>query len=55
MLDRSQLTAHGTPLAPSLDERALATALSGKHFIGGQLVAPLAGKCFDVANPATGE
>jgi len=47
MLDR--------PMTPNLDERALATALSGKHFIGGQFVAPIGGKCFDVVNPATGE
>jgi len=36
MLDR--------PMTPNLDERALATALSGKHFIGGQFVAPIGGK-----------
>ncbi|MSP30528.1 MAG: aldehyde dehydrogenase, partial [Acetobacteraceae bacterium] len=51
MLDRPV----ATPQAPSLDERALAIALSGKHFIGGQFVAPIAGKHFDVVNPATGE
>ena len=38
MLDRP----HPTPEVPTLDERALARALSGKHFIGGAFVpAPL--------------
>lgn len=41
------------PLTPNLDPYALARELSGKHLIGGQLVAPLAGKSFDVVNPAT--
>ncbi|GAC1344220.1 MAG: aldehyde dehydrogenase family protein [Acetobacteraceae bacterium] len=51
MLDRP----HKTPSAPSLDERALATALSGQHFIGGQFVPPRSGKTFAVVNPATGQ
>ena len=55
MLDRPNLTPLGTPQDPSLDERALATALSGKHCIGGKFVAPIGGKTFDVVNPATGE
>jgi len=44
-----------SPQAPTLDERALARALSGKHFIGGKFVPALSGKNFDVVNPATGE
>ena len=50
MLDRP----HPTPDAPTLDQQALATALSGKHFIGGRFVAPRAGKTFAIVNPATG-
>ena len=51
MLDRP----HPTPEAPTLDERALARALSGKHFIGGRFVPARGGKTFPVVNPATGE
>ena len=51
MLDRPQTT----PQAPTLDERALARALSGQHFIGGRFVPARAGKTFPVVNPATGE
>ena len=43
-----------TPTTPSLDEKALARALSGRHFIGGRFVAPLSGGTFAVVNPATG-
>ena len=43
------------PQAPSLDERALARALSGHHLIGGALVPARSGKTFAVVNPATGE
>ncbi len=50
MLDRP----HPTPDAPMLDQQALATALSGKHFIGGRFVPSRAGKTFAVVNPATG-
>jgi aldehyde dehydrogenase (NAD+) len=50
MLDRP----HPTPEAVTLDQQALATALSGKHFIGGRFVASLSGKTFAVVNPATG-
>jgi len=46
---------HPTPSAPTLDERALARALSGYHFIGGHFVRAAAGKTFAVVNPATGE
>ena len=51
MLDRPQ----PTPQAPVLDERALARALSGQHFIGGRFVPARSGKRFPVVNPATGE
>jgi aldehyde dehydrogenase (NAD+) len=51
MLDRP----HPTPQAPTLDERALARALSGHHFIGGRFVPAISGKTFAVVNPATGE
>ncbi|MBV9734746.1 MAG: aldehyde dehydrogenase family protein [Acidisphaera sp.] len=51
MLDRP----HPTPKDPTLDERALAKALSGMHFIGGGFVPPRSGKRFAVHNPATGE
>lgn len=44
-----------TPSAPTLDERALARALSGHHFIGGRFVPAASGKTFPVINPATGE
>ncbi len=50
MLDRP----HPTPDAPTLDQQALATALSGKHFIGGRFVPARSGKSFAVVNPATG-
>lgn len=43
------------PAAPTTDERLLASALSGKHLIGGKLVPALSGKAFPVVNPATGE
>ncbi len=43
------------PLAPTLDERGLARALSGRHFIGGAFVPASSGTTFAVANPATGE
>lgn len=43
------------PSAPTTDERLLASALSGKHLIGGKLVPALSGKVFPVVNPATGE
>ncbi|MBN8890002.1 MAG: aldehyde dehydrogenase family protein [Rhodospirillales bacterium] len=52
MLDRP--AAVTIPLAPMLDEKALARALSGRHFIGGSLVAARGGKTFPVVNPATG-
>jgi acyl-CoA reductase-like NAD-dependent aldehyde dehydrogenase len=51
MLDRP----HHTPSEPTLDERALARALSGHHFIGGQFVPAVSGKTFPIVNPATGE
>ncbi|MCS6855621.1 MAG: aldehyde dehydrogenase family protein, partial [Elioraea sp.] len=44
-----------TPAAPTLDEKALARALSGHHFIGGRFVPPASGRTFAVVNPATGE
>ena len=50
MLDRP----HPTPTEPTLDQQALATALSGLHFIGGRFVPGRAGKTFAVVNPATG-
>ena len=50
MLDRP----HPTPDAPTLDQQALATALSGKHLIGGRFVPSRSGKSFAVVNPATG-
>ncbi len=46
---------HRTPAEPSLDEKALAKALSGHHFIGGRFVPSRSGKNFDVINPATGD
>jgi acyl-CoA reductase-like NAD-dependent aldehyde dehydrogenase len=42
------------PLAPTLDERTLARALSGRHLIGGHYVAAASGASFAVINPATG-
>lgn len=51
MLDRP----HQTPQSPTLDERALAKALSGHHFIDGRFVPAQSGKTFAVVNPATGE
>jgi len=44
-----------TPDAPTLNERALAQSLSGKHLIGGKLVPARSGQTFAVVNPATGE
>lgn len=38
-----------------LDPYKLATALSGVHWIAGQLVAPQTGRCFPVVFPATGQ
>ncbi len=46
---------HPTPEGPTLDERALARALSGVHLIGGRFVPARSGKSFAVVNPATGE
>jgi aldehyde dehydrogenase (NAD+) len=43
------------PHAPQLDERAVARALSGRHFIGGAFVPAVSGASFAVVNPATGE
>ena len=51
MLDRPQ----STPEAVTLDQAALAAALSGKHLIGGRLVPARSGKSFAVVNPATGK
>ena len=51
MLDRPQTT----PEAPTLDQAALATALSGKHLIGGRLVPARSGNTFPIINPATGK
>jgi acyl-CoA reductase-like NAD-dependent aldehyde dehydrogenase len=48
-------TPHPTPAEVTLDERKLATALSGLHFIGGRYVPARSGQSFDVVNPATGE
>ena len=45
---------HATPTEPSLDQQALATALSGKHLIGGRLVPARSGGTFPIVNPATG-
>ena len=50
MLDRP----HTTPDAVTLDQHALATALSAKHLIGGRFVPARSGKTFAVVNPATG-
>jgi aldehyde dehydrogenase (NAD+) len=43
-----------TPGAPTLDQAALARALSGQHFIGGRFTPGTAGRSFAVVNPATG-
>ena len=43
------------PLTPVLDPYALARELSGRHLIGGELVAAASGRTFDVVNPAKGE
>ena len=51
MLDRP----HATPPEPTLDERALARALSGKHLIGSAFAPARSGGTFPVINPATGE
>ena len=51
MLDRP----HSTATGPVLDERALATGLSGVHLIGGEFVPAKSGKTFAVVNPATGD
>ena len=45
----------GPGQTPILDEKALARALSGVHFIGGRFVPAASGKTFAVVNPATGE
>ena len=50
MLDRPIQTTD----APCLDERALAQALSGRHYIGGRLAPACSGRTFAVVNPATG-
>jgi len=42
-----------TPQAPTLDQAALARALSGMHLIDGRLVPARSGKRFPVVNPAT--
>ncbi len=54
MNDRPDI-APALPSAPTLDQAALARALSGRHLIGGKLVPAISGKTFDVINPATGE
>ena len=50
MLDRPQ----PTPDHITLDQQALAAALSGKHLIAGRFVPARSGKTFPVVNPATG-
>ena len=50
MLDQSASVS-----TPNLDERALAKALSGRHFIGGAFIPAASGQNFPVVNPATGE
>ncbi|HVY12584.1 MAG TPA: aldehyde dehydrogenase family protein [Alphaproteobacteria bacterium] len=42
-------------ISPNLDARALASALSGVHFIDGKKVTAAGGKTFDIVNPATRE
>jgi acyl-CoA reductase-like NAD-dependent aldehyde dehydrogenase len=54
MLD-SPSQAGAPPAEPTLDERALARALSGRHLIGGRFVPARSGRSFAVVNPATGE
>jgi aldehyde dehydrogenase (NAD+) len=58
MLDRpasaSTADCNGPGSEPVLDQAALASALSGSHFIGGRLTPALSGKTFAVVNPATG-
>ena len=49
MLDRPH-----TPDEPTLDQQALATALSGVHYVGGRFVPARSGGTFAVVNPATG-
>ncbi len=49
------ITPGRTPAAPTLDEKALARALSGHHVIGGRFVPSSSGRTFGVVNPATGE
>ena len=51
MLDRPQPDAIG----PTLDQGALARALSGYHLIGGRFVPARSGQTFAVVNPATGD
>ena len=48
-------TPHPTPVPPTLDERALARALSGFHFVGGAFVPARSGRSFAVVNPAKDE
>lgn len=48
-------TPHPIPAEVTLDERKLATALSGLHFIGGRYLPARSGGSFEVVNPATGE
>ncbi|GFZ97470.1 aldehyde dehydrogenase [Elstera cyanobacteriorum] len=48
-------TLRSDDLAPVLDPKLLAKALSGKLLINGDLVPALSGKTFPVVNPATGE
>jgi aldehyde dehydrogenase (NAD+) len=56
MLDSPQPTpGASTPSEPTLDQQALATALSGQHFIGGRFVPARTGRTFAVVNPATGQ
>ena len=42
---------HRTPAEPTMDEKSLAKALSGQHFIDGRFVPARSGKNFDVINP----
>jgi acyl-CoA reductase-like NAD-dependent aldehyde dehydrogenase len=44
----------GAGSGPTLDQAALALALSGSHFIGGKLTPAGSGRSFAVVNPATG-
>jgi acyl-CoA reductase-like NAD-dependent aldehyde dehydrogenase len=43
-----------TPQEPTLDQGALAEALSGRHLIGGRFVPARSGETFPVVNPASG-